>query len=248
MQLQHIPEVKTDRATQRVAIMQPYAFPYIGYFHLIHASDMFVFYDDVNYIKRGWINRNNLLQTNRSFRFSIPISKPSQSRPINETELALEQGWIDHFRTQLAHAYRKAPHYETVNTLILSVLEQDHRTIAQLAQSSIIAIQDYLELPFKHVSSSSAFPDSHGQERSERLIHITKALGSEHYINSPGGEALYSKDYFQQHGIKLSFIQSEAITYKQFDQTFVPSLSIIDVLMFNEPEQARALCGAYTLK
>jgi hypothetical protein len=230
-----------------VAVMQPYIFPYIGYFHLIEASSVFVFYDDVHHIKRGWINRNRILQANDAYLFSVPLSKPSQSRLINETILAIDKKWTSNFYAQLTHAYKKAPYLEDVMDLVTSIIEGQYKTIAELAIASVTGVYDYLGSSFDYLVSSTSFAQSRGISRADRLIQITKELGYRAYVNAPGGKELYSKEYFREQGIELSFIESKQIEYKQISGAFVPKLSIIDILMFNEKERIQDYFSAYSL-
>ncbi len=230
-----------------VAVMQPYLFPYIGYFHLIDASSVFVFCDDVHYIKRGWINRNRILLGDDEYRFSVPISKPSQSKLINETLLAKDEKWTTTFYTQLSHAYKKSPYFGDILEMVSSVMKGPHETIAELAIASIACVYDYLDLPFDYLVSSSAFAESRGMDKADRLIRITKELGRNAYINAPGGKELYTKEYFNRQGIELSFVKSKPIEYKQFTKTFIPNLSIIDILMFNPKERVCEFLAAHSL-
>ncbi|WP_282015387.1 WbqC family protein [Marinifilum flexuosum] len=217
-----------------VAIIQPYVFPYLGYFQLLHAVENVVFYDDVNFIKRGWINRNQILVNGKEFMFTIPLRKASQNKLINEIELVEKQLFIQKFRLQLKLAYAKAPYYHDVKEVIESVFVGDYSNIGDLAIVSILAVYRYLNMDLNWMKSSEEFCETKGQEKADRLIHISKMLACDTYINPVGGKSLYHKDYFAKHGIDLSFIESGKINYKQFENDFVPYLSIIDVMMFND--------------
>lgn len=232
----------------RLAIMQPYLFPYIGYFHLIDASSRFIFYDDVNFItRRGWINRNRILVGGRDHVFSVPVSHASQRVRINETRLAIDDRWRNKFACTLSNAYRKAPYFAAVEPMVTSVLAADCATISELAIRSIVAVLDYLRVPFCWTTSTVCSPHSHDFGRANRLIAIVREQGFDRYVNTIGGEALYDKAYFASHGVELSFVRSMAIEYRQFGQPFVPSLSIIDMLMFNSPTVVRGFIKQYTL-
>jgi len=218
-----------------MAIMQPYAFPYIGYFHLIEASDLFVFYDDVNYITRGWINRNRILLNGKDYLFTIPIAKASRNKLINETELAIDNLWRDKFNRTVTETYQKAPYFPIVTDLISSVFSKSYPSVSDLAINSIASIYSYLETPFNYTKSSVCSPKTKGEDKTERLIKITKEQGFNGYVNTVGGKSLYAKEYFKANGIELGFVESEYVQYRQYSNTFVPWLSILDVLMFNEP-------------
>ena len=213
--------------------MQPYLFPYLGYFHLVTAAEEFVFYDDVHYIKQGWINRNNILVGGKPLRFSVPIADASSFRPIKDVHVTGVERWFAKFAKTLAQAYGHAPCYTDVMPMISKVFTAPHTSIADLAIASIQETFAYLQLPFRYIRSSERFPQSQGMERAERLIHITRELELSGYVNAAGGKDLYDKPLFAKHGIHLSFVKSEAISYPQHGGEFVPNLSIIDVLMFN---------------
>ena len=230
-----------------IAIMQPYVFPYLGYFHLIEASDLFVFYDDVNYIKGGWINRNRILLNGKDLLFTIPISKASQNKLINETTLAIDDSWRDKFNRTIVQAYQKAPHFPQVAPLITSVFAKSYCSVSDLAISSVISTYKYLGMPFNYTKSSVCSPETKGIDKADRLIEIAKCQGYKRYVNAPGGINLYTKEYFGANGVELGFVNSEPIQYEQFSNVFVPSLSIIDVLMFNEPMAIKNFLRNYTV-
>ncbi|WP_239537954.1 WbqC family protein [Dyella mobilis] len=241
--------ISRERMTvdRRIAIMQPYVYPYIGYFQLINATDFFVFYDDVNYIKRGFINKNNILLNGEKFSFTIPIANASQNRLIKDTHLLADDRWKDTLIKQLIHAYKKAPYFNEVMASIIEVIEQPHASIADMAITSIASACNYLDLQFTHAKSSDFSPETQGMEKSERLVAIAKKAGGERYVNSIGGMELYSKDAFTEKGMNLSFLESGNIEYRQFDDAFLPRLSIIDVMMFNHAEACKDFCSRYSI-
>jgi hypothetical protein len=233
------------RYRRRISVMQPYIFPYIGYFHLIESTDKIVFYDDVNYIKRGWINRNRILLNNSDFLFTIPVEKVSQNKLINEIVPIIDSAFSKKFFSQIEQAYKRAPFYKEVLEILKVVLLSKHTNIADLSICSIISVYEYLEKEINWVKSSIQFSQNKGMEKADRLIKISGDLGFDCYVNSIGGRELYSKEYFIKKGIKLHFVNSRKIEYKQFDSTFVPNLSIIDVLMFNDKNSVRKLLTEY---
>lgn len=230
---------------KKIAIMQPYVFPYLGYFHLIEASNLFIFYDDVNYITRGWVNRNRILLNGKDFLFTIPISRTSQNKLINETTLAIDDAWRDKFNRTIMQAYRKAPYFSQVAPLITSVFSENYCSVSDLAINSIAKTYSYLGIPFNYTKSSVCSPETKGMDKADRLIEIAKRQGYKRYVNAPGGMNLYNKEYFEANGVELSFVNSEPIQYKQYSNTFVPWLSIIDVLMFNEPIAVKRFLKLY---
>lgn len=235
------------RLGRRVAIMQPYVYPYLGYFHLIHSADAFVFYDDVHFIKKGRIHRNSILVNGAPHVFTVPIVDASQNRLIMDTELHGFKSWREHFFSQIRHSYRRAPHFDQVYDVIRAALDQPHRTIADVAIASATGVTDYLGHQSRYLRSSECSPETRGQEKADRLIEIVKSLAGTRYVNSIGGTRLYDKSHFADRGVILSFVKSEAATYRQFTGTFRPNLSIVDVLMFNEPAMVRQMLSRYEL-
>lgn len=231
----------------KVAIMQPYVFPYIGYFQLIQAVDTFVFLDDVNYIKKGWINRNRILVNNAECMFTVPVKKASQNKLINEIEVVLDSNWVSQFYKTLEQNYSKAPNFNNTFSLIQSIFSSQFNTISDLAITSVKQICLSLDMENNFQISSENYSETKGQEKSERLINITKQCNCNHYINPEGGKTLYRKDYFELNGVALSFIENELLPYKQFNDSFLGGLSIIDVLMFNTKENVIDLLTQYKL-
>jgi hypothetical protein len=230
-----------------VAIMQPYFFPYLGYFQLVQAADHFVLYDDVMFIKKGWINRNRILMQGNDFMFTIPLEKQSQNKTIRESTVAWNADFPAKFLVQLRSAYKKAPHIDAVMALIEGVLAEKPISLADLAGNSIRATWHYLGLKKKfYVSSSLSVSADFG--RAERLIEITKSFGDSVYINAANGQSLYDKPSFAKEGIDLQFIQNELPVYPQGTHPdFLPGLSMIDVLMWNDRVQVRDMLTQYTL-
>lgn len=231
----------------KLAIMQPYIFPYIGYFQLINAVDVFVFYDDVNYINRGWINRNRILLNDKDYLFTIPLIKASQNKLINNIFTAVDEKLINSTYSLLHQAYRKAPFYNDVINMIMDILNTPHKSIAELAIESVTKICNYIDLNKDFKISSVSFSESIELKKADRLIAICKKENSNTYVNAYGGVELYGKEYFSQQGIELFFLRSEQITYNQKSKNFTPWLSIIDVLMFNSKEEIKVMLDKYEL-
>ncbi|SMC40696.1 WbqC family protein [Moheibacter sediminis] len=231
----------------KIAIMQPYFMPYIGYFQLINAVDKFIIYDDVNYIKQGWINRNNILLNNKSHLFSVPLKDASSFKKINEIEIneILFPKWKDKFFKTL-EVYKKAPFYESVRCILEKILISDQGKISDLIYYSLVEITKYIGIQTIIEKSSYIYKNSELQ-RAERLIDICKTEKANIYINPLGGQELYDKKYFSDYDIELYFIKTKAIQYPQFGDNFVPWLSIIDVMMFNTPEQINEMLNRFEL-
>ncbi len=219
----------------KTAIMQPYFFPYIGYFQLINHVDKFVILDDVQYIKSGWINRNYLLQKNKPLMFTIPVSVESSRSLINNVKVKYNTGRIIKLLKTIELNYSKSPFYKNVIPLIENIFEEKNELISDMALSSISTVIGYLSINTVIIESSSVFNNRH-LKGEDRIIDICKLLGADKYFNLSGGQSIYSKDRFNKEGIELNFIKTREITYKQFTDYFTGPLSIIDNLMFNSPE------------
>ncbi|RFN60037.1 WbqC family protein [Marixanthomonas ophiurae] len=233
----------------KLSIMQPYFFPYIGYFQLIHSVDKFIFYDDVNFIKKGWIHRNNILINDQSFLFSVPCKKISQNKKINETEVNFNEDEKNKFLKRIELAYKKAPCFQTFFPKLETFIMNEHsKLISTLAWNSIMFVTEYLGIHSQFEYSSAKHGSSVGMEKQQRLQHIAKKEGAKTYINAMGGKELYSKESFKMEGITLKFLKTEPIEYPQGNSSFVPWLSIIDVLMYNTKTEANKLILQYKLE
>ena len=232
----------------RLAIMQPYVFPYLGYFQLVQAVDQFVFYDDVNFIKRGWIHRNNILVNSHSHRFTVPLKRASQSKLINEVMLHPVEypAWREKFLKTLHQSYKNAPQFESVYALVTEVLTAEQDSIANLTINSIKSVSQYLQLDNNFIHSSGLSYDR-SLRGPDKILALCQQQGAAMYINPIGGQELYDAALFEESNIALRFIQSQPVSYQQFAEPFVPHLSIIDVLMFNTVAEVRALLPQYQL-
>jgi len=233
----------------KVAIMQPYVFPYIGYFQLINAVDTFVFYDDVNFIKKGFINRNSILVQGKANQFTIPCKAISQNKLINEVELNIDTKWTLKFLKTIEQAYNQAKYFNDVYPLITSFFSNHtHLTISEFAIASVLLITDYLGIDKNWVTSSKTHKASQQLRKENRILNIAKKELAIIYINPIGGKVLYNKEHFKTEGIHLNFIKSNPISYMQFTSEFVPSLSILDVIMFNSIETTNRFLQQYQLE
>jgi hypothetical protein len=241
--------VENIKRCHTVAIMQPYIFPYIGYFQLINAADVFVLYDDVNYIKQGWINRNKVLNNNEAFLFTIPVEAASSYKKINETgiNVKLFKSWSRKFEKLLATNYKQSRYFDEIFTVVEQTLNKNYSTIGELNCTAIKTVCEYLDIATKLKTSTGKYDNEHlsGQDR---VIDISLQENAEIYLNASGGRALYDKEAFAKHAINLHFIAPELKTYAQLNQTFVPGLSIIDVLMFNGKEGANEMLRDYSIE
>lgn len=230
----------------KVGIMQPYFFPYLGYWQLINAVDQFVILDDVNFIMRGYINRNSILVNGTAHRFSIPLRKPSQNKLISETKLAFSEKEQDVFRRTIKMAYARAPFFLDVSCLLERVLAFDGDDLTAFIKRSITLTEEYLGISTPVLLSSTMEKDNTLRAQA-RIIEINRRLGSSVYINPIGGQALYDGDTFHRAGIELKFLRMRQIEYRQFENKFVPNLSMLDVLMFNSKDACKELLEKYDL-
>ncbi len=230
----------------KLAIMQPYFMPYIGYFQLIAAVDEFVVLDDVNYINKGWINRNRILVNGQPGMFTLPLQKASQNKRVNEILIAEDLKWRKKFYRTIELSYRKAPYYVSVSSLVHRILENEERNLAIFVRDSLSAICDYMDIRTPMVMASETYPNPDLNAES-RIIDICKKAGAAHYINLCGGKRLYRYENFRKHELNLQFIETMPYTYRQFLDNFIPHLSIIDVLMHQSLAEIRALLRNHQL-
>ena len=225
--------------------MQPYFFPYIGYWQLINAVDVFVLYDDVNFIKNGWINRNNILLNSKSHLITLPLLKSSSFIPINKIYVTDNIKVKEKILRTIEAAYKKAPYFDIIYPHIENIL-RSNGTISDIVLNSINWLKDYLKIETKIILSSD-IPKDMNLKAEEKVICIVQKLNGTRYINAIGGQELYDKENFNNNGIKLNFIKTGEIKYKQFNNEFIPNLSIIDVLMFNSPSEVKEMLNNYSL-
>lgn len=227
----------------KLAIMQPYFFPYIGYFQLINAVDAFVVYDDVNYINRGWINRNNLLADGKSELITLETSGASQNKLINEIGIGENRKKL---LKNISQKYSRAPCFEDVFPVIENVMLSGEKNLARFLENSLRVVCKYLGIS-KQWYRSSEVRKNNALRGQDKIIDICHGLNATHYINPAGGKDLYERKRFLDEGIRLSFIEMRPISYPQFGKDFVPCLSIIDVMMFNDKKQCSDLLEEYSL-
>ena len=228
----------------KLAGNQPYFLPYIGYFQLIKAVDLFVIADNLHYIQQGWINRNHLLLEGRSYRFNLFLSGASSNKNINEITVADDQSKL--LKT-IEMNYKKAPFFHTVFPLIKSIFCHEDKNLARYIGNSLIQIAGYLLLDTKFIYQSEILEVDTELKAQNKVINLCSVLGATELINAVGGMELYDKETFKKNGIDLYFLKSKPIEYKQYNNPFVPNLSILDILMFNSVEETNKLLEQYEL-
>lgn len=227
----------------KVGIMQPYFMPYIGYWQLMAAVDTYVIYDDVNYIKKGWINRNNILVNNDKQLFTISLNGASQNKLINEIIIADD---FTKLRKTIHMAYHKAPYYNDVMSLLDKIFSYQSSNLADFIANSIKLVSQYLDIQTKIIMSSDIEKDN-SLKGQDKILEICKLLNADTYYNAIGGQELYDKSIFENENINLYFLQSTITQYPQYGEEFISGLSIIDVLMFNSNEEINNMLKNFQL-
>jgi WbqC-like protein len=231
----------------KLAIMQPYLFPYLGYFHLIHAADKFVFYDDVNFIKNGWINRNRLLLAGSPHYFTVPLAGASPFAAIKDVKFETPgERWKRKMRATFEQAYKAAAHRDDGLRLLDTVLSSSTDSIADLARSSVRAVLEYLGLRRDVVDTAQGYKND-ALKGQDRILDICRREAATTYVNLPGGRGLYDSGAFRSAGIDLRFIDSQFPPYSQGSGAFVPGLSILDAVMHCPPAEIRGMLEQYAL-
>lgn len=211
--------------------MQPYFLPYIGYYQLIGAVDLFILYDNIKYTKKGWINRNRMLLNGADVTFSIPLKSGSDALDVRDRQVAASfdrDGLLNRFRG----AYHRAPEFERTFPLLERIVRHEEANLFGFIRHAIIASCAHLGLTTE-MRSSSEVPIDHSLRNQEKVLALCAAVGADTYLNPMGGTELYARDAFRRRGIELQFLRPGPFEYRQFGAAFVPWLSIVDVLMFN---------------
>lgn len=231
----------------KVGIMQPYFFPYIGYWQLMNAVDRYVVFDNVQFTKRGWFNRNRILVNGEAKEIVLPLRKGSNFIDVRERFLTntFDQD-RERILNQIDNAYRRAPYYQEVYPIVRECLMFEDRNLFQFLYHSILSIADYIGIRTE-ILISSEIESTSGLKSGDRLISICHDLGGSTYFNAIGGMKLYDREYFRSHGIIIKFLDDCSAPYAQFKNPFVPRLSIVDVMMFNSREQISRMLNEYVL-
>lgn len=230
----------------KLAIMQPYFLPYIGYFQLINAVDKFVIYDDVNYINKGWINRNNLLAGGKAQLFSIPLKEASQNKHIVDIAVANDASWRKKLLKSIQQSYQKAPFFKDTYPIIEDIINYEAENISDLNRKGIFEVNAYLGITTEIVIHSAVYNNGHLKAQ-DRILDICLQEKAHTYINPSGGMELYDRADFNAHNIELFFLKAGLPVYRQNSNEFVPGLSIIDVLMYNSVEDIHIMLNTYQL-
>lgn len=232
-----------------ISIMQPYLFPYIGYFQMINCTDYFIIDDNVQYINKGWINRNRILLNNKDHLITLPVVKDSSRLNINQRYFLDDPDKISEGKilSTIYHAYHKAPYFKDCYDLVEEVLCFNNKNVSEFTTNSLKLICEYLGIKVRMLFQSdlNLAPDLNFQDA---IIYVCKKLNADCYINAIGGMELYSSKTFSENDLTLKFIKTRAsLKYNQFKNNFIPNLSIIDVMMFNSNIEIKELLSEYDL-
>ena len=228
-----------------LGIMQPYFMPYIGYWQLMAAVDTYVVYDNIQYSKGGWINRNRMLQNGKDVIFTISLKKDSDYLDVCQREISFDFN-KQKLLNQITQNYHKAPFFEEIYPTICQCVTHDETNLFNYIYYSITQIRELLAIDSDLIISSCVKID-HSLKGQDKVLSICKELGADKYVNAIGGQELYDKSIFENNGVKLNFLQTCPIIYPQYKNVFVSNLSIIDVLMFNGKERTKQLLNEFTL-
>lgn len=227
-----------------LAIMQPYLFPYIGYYQLAYHSDLFMFFDDVNYIKRGYINRNNIITKNGPLLFTLPIESASQNKLINELYFTQETKKI---LSTIDMSYSKSKYFHDVYPLIESIFNNENRNVSNITSLSIIKIFEYLNLTFDYRFSSS-IDYNRTKNAQEKIYELCRISNADKYVNAHGGMELYDRNEFTKKNIELGFINTIPMPYSQINSNnFIKNASMIDILMNCSKDEIICQLNNYTI-
>jgi hypothetical protein len=221
----------------KLAIMQPYFFPYIGYFQLIESVDVFIIYDNIKYTKKGWINRNRLLRNGADSVFTVPLRKDSDLLDVRDRVVAEDFDRVK-LANQLREAYQRAPYFQEAFPVVEKAVMSPVRNLFEYIHGSVVEVCRYLGIGARILPSSTIEVDA-TLKGGQRVLALCKVTGASVYVNAIGGQKLYSREEFSARGVELKFLRSHAVTYPQFGDAFVPWLSIIDVMMFNPVSRIR---------
>ena len=233
----------------RAAIMQPYYFPYLGYFSLIKNADRFVVFDTPQYIRHGWVDRNRVLKQNGGWQYlKVPVVKPTQNTPINKVEISEKEDWKNKTLAQLTHYKKKSRRYHEVVALVDRCLAIKTNNLAEQLTHSLKETCSYIGLAKKiEVFSQMNLTIGDVSAPDEWGLEICKSMGAGSYVNAIGGKEFFDTDKYAAANIPIQFLDFQIAEYKQKGDPFEPGLSIIDVLMFNSPERVLEMLDDFVL-
>ena len=236
-----------------LGIMQPYFFPYIGYWQLMNAVDKYVIADDLNFIKGGYINRNRILCNGEPSYFRLPVQKISQNKPICEHTIGLDEAEIHKLLQALTCSYKHAPYYDRTFEHVKEVLDygltDEGKNLSVFLENANRKTAEVLGITTPIYVSSRDLKLDDSYKREFFVVEMCKRMGATEYYNAIGGTKLYCQKFFRENGLGLKFVKTdESIKYNQYGEDFVPNLSIIDIMMFCSTEESTELLTRFTLE
>lgn len=236
----------------KVAIMQPYFFPYLGYFSLIKNADQFILLDTVQFIRHGWIERNRILKQDDGWIYiKVPIIKAyGQKTLIKEVKIDNNQNWKHKIISQIQPYKKIAPYYHRVLNLLNNLFKEEFKDITHLNKTSLEMVCSLLAIEKKiDVFSEMDLKIKDPKAPDEWALNICKALHDvTEYWNPPGGIEIFDKLKYENSGIRLRFLECRLTEYDQKRKKFEPALSILDVLMFNSINDIQKMLNNFILK
>jgi hypothetical protein len=214
-----------------VVILQPSYIPWRGYFHQIHKADLFIFYDDVQYDKHGWRNRNQIKTKQGKQWLTIPVHSAgvTQGLPINQVHIDWSKPWAENHLKALTFAYAKAPFFKKYLPLLEEFYARRDPLIADFTIAMTITLARTLGITHTRFLRSSELSGIDGQ-KTDRLIQILQAVGATHYISGPSARDYIEQDKFGAAGITLEYMEYNYPEYPQLYSPFDPFVSVLDLL------------------
>ncbi len=253
----------------KLGIMQPYFFPYLGYYQGIYAADKYILYDNLAFIKDGWMNKNRFLVVNGEPNyFIVEVKKRSSFKKISDIELVDNNSWRKKILNLILYNYKRRPFFDEIYPIVERVINAKVELLTELNSNSIIEVCNYLDIKTEintntskyfqlekklsndEIDISVRFPSirlNNPDKKIIRVLEICRLEGAEIFINAIGGQKLYDKEEFERNNIKLLFVQTNQYSYEQSTKVFYPQLSIIDVLMNCGKDGTKELLSEYTL-
>lgn len=225
----------------KLGIMQPYFMPYLGYFSLIDYVDKFILFDTPQFIRHGWIERNQILKLDKgTFYIKVPLRKHSREVSIKDIEINNEIDWKRKMIAQFEHYKKKAPYYNEVMELLNGIFNESYHNIVDINHASLKSICNYIEIDTPiEIWSEMKVEIQDANAPDEWALNICKALNADVYVNPPGGKSFFNKDKYDKSGVELCFLEFMPTPYEQVQKEFIPYMSVLDALLFCSPKQVR---------
>ncbi len=235
----------------KLAIMQPYFFPYLGYFSLIKSSDYWIVFDTVQFIRHGWIERNRIMNSDGEWQYiKVPLVKKSRGTSIQEMDIRIHEDWKKKIYSQLSCYKNKAKYYNQVIDFLKDAFSENFDSIVEQNTHLLKKTCEFLSIDFNYeIFSYKEYNfENKIKKPGDWALEISKLYRATEYINPENGRSIFESEKFEKNNLKLSFIENTLLPYKQFNKNFIPGLSIIDVMMFNDKNEVNTLIDSYIFK